>query len=280
MREKKRKKHIFILLTLFITAIAFFIFEDKHLVVSEYIYNSDKVGPELEGLKIVQISDLHNASFGKDNIRLINTINEQRPDIIVITGDLVDSNHTDIEKALNFAQEMAKKYPVYYITGNHEYWLSEDDRNEMLSGLSDMSVVILNDEAVTISIGNDSFNLVGLDNNSLQSDILTGIIAEHEEELNIVLAHEPQYINRYSKAGADLVLAGHVHGGQFRLPFVGGILAPEFGFFPQYDAGMYTENGTTMVVSRGIGNSVIPVRIYNFPEIVCIELNQLCREEQ
>lgn len=280
MREKKRKRHIFILLTLFITAIAFFIFEDKHLVVSEYIYISDKVGPELEGLKIVQISDLHNASFGKDNIRLINTINEQRPDIIVITGDLVDSNHTDIEKALNFAQEMAKKYPVYYITGNHEYWLSEDDRNEMLSGLSDMGVVILNDEAVTISIGNDSFNLVGLDNNSLQSDILTGIIAEHEEELNIVLAHEPQYINRYSKAGADLVLAGHVHGGQFRLPFVGGILAPEFGFFPQYDAGMYTENGTTMVVSRGIGNSVIPVRIYNFPEIVCIELNQLCREEQ
>lgn len=109
MREKKRKRHIFILLTLFIIAIAFFIFEDKHLVVSEYIYNSDKVGPELEGLKIVQISDLHNASFGKDNIRLINTINEQRPDIIVITGDLVDSNHTDIEKALNFAQEMAKK---------------------------------------------------------------------------------------------------------------------------------------------------------------------------
>ena len=268
------------MLTLFITAIAFFIFEDKHLVVSEYIYNSDKVGPELEGLKFVQISDLHNASFGKDNIRLINTINEQRPDIIVITGDLVDSNHTDIEKALNFAQEMAKKYPVYYITGNHEYWLSEYDRNEMLSGLSDMGVVILNDEAVTISIGNDSFNLVGLDNNSLQSDILTGIIAEHEEELNIVLAHEPQYINRYSKAGADLVLAGHVHGGQFRLPFVGGILAPEFGFFPQYDAGMYTENGTTMVVSRGIGNSVIPVRINDFPEIVCIELNQLCREEQ
>ena len=161
-----------------------------------------------------------------------------------------------------------------------------------MDGLIGAGVVILDDQVVEISRGDAKFRLVGLDDKSLADGTLEALLSDEsirndqaeqkeetadnedseKKEFTVVLAHEPQYLARYASSGVDLVLSGHAHGGQFRLPFVGGIVAPDQGFFPEYTAGEYYMDGTEMIVSRGLGNSVIPVRLFNYPEIVCVEL--------
>lgn len=270
---KKRIRFYIISACLIALILLFFRYENHHLVVTEYIYQSDKVKDDLKGYRIVQISDLHNAEFGYDNEKLINKINELKPDMIVVTGDIVDSNHTDIDIAISFVNQAAKIYPVYYVTGNHEYWLSKDDQTRLIHGIVQAGGIILDNENVDISVGNSNFCLIGLDENSLTSNTLKNMMEKIENSnLSVVLAHEPQYLSQYALTGCDLVLAGHAHGGQFVLPFLGAVVAPDQGFFPQYTSGKHQEKQTTMYISRGLGNSIIPVRLFNAPEIVCIEL--------
>ncbi len=272
-RNMKKQKYIKLAVTLsiVIVIILFCNFQNKHLETTHYTYEAEQLGADLEGYRIVQISDLHNAKFGKDNQKLVDRIRECEPDMIVLTGDLVDSNHTNVDRAVQFVDEIVKICPVYYVTGNHEYWLEKSEYDELMSGLADAGVVILDNQVVEISRGDAKLRLVGLDDRSL-SDGTLGMLLKDEREFTVVLAHEPQYLARYAGTGVDLVLSGHAHGGQFRLPFVGGIVAPDQGFLPEYTAGEYYMNGTEMIVSRGLGNSVIPVRLFNYPEIVCVEL--------
>lgn len=287
-RNTKKQKYIKLAVTLsiVIVIILFCNFQNKHLETTHYTYAAEQLGADLEGYRIVQISDLHNAKFGKNNQKLVDRIRECEPDMIVLTGDLVDSNHTNVDRAVQFVNEIVKICPVYYVTGNHEYWLEKSEYDELMSGLADAGVVILDNQVVEISRGDAKFRLVGLDDRSLSDGTLGTLLKDQagqkeetadnensgEKELTVVLAHEPQYLARYASAGVDLVLSGHAHGGQFRLPFVGGIVAPDQGFLPEYTAGEYYMNGTEMIVSRGLGNSVIPVRLFNYPEIVCVEL--------
>lgn len=270
-----------ITLSIVIVIILFCNFQNKHLETTHYTYAAEQLDADLEGYRIVQISDLHNAKFGKNNQKLVGRIRECEPDMIVLTGDLVDSNHTNVDRAVQFVDEIVKICPVYYVTGNHEYWLEKSEYDELMDGLIGAGVVILDDQVVEISMGDAKFRLVGLDDKSLADGTLGTLLNNthnvvHEDsderEFTVVLAHEPQYLARYASSGVDLVLSGHAHGGQFRLPFVGGIVAPDQGFLPKYTAGEYYMNGTEMIVSRGLGNSVIPVRLFNFPEIVCVEL--------
>lgn len=272
-RNTKKQKYIKLAITLsiVIVIILFCNFQNKHLETTHYTYAAEQLGADLEGYRIVQISDLHNAKFGKNNQKLVGRIRECEPDMIVLTGDLVDSNHTNVDRAVQFVDEIVKICPVYYVTGNHEYWLEKSEYDELMDGLIGAGVVILDDQVVEISRGNAKFRLVGLDDKSLADGTLEALLSD-EKVLTVVLAHEPQYLVRYASIGVDLVLSGHAHGGQFRLPFVGGIVAPDQGFLPKYTAGEYYMNGTEMIVSRGLGNSVIPVRLFNFPEIVCVEL--------
>ncbi len=255
-----------------IILIPFCLYQNKHLVITTYTYESEKLGEDLDGYRIVQISDLHNAAFGKENKKLLETIRSCSPDIIVITGDLVDSNHTNVERAVAFVKEAVKIAPVYYVTGNHEYWLDPSENEQMMQGILAAGAYDLDDEAVRIEKGDSSFLLVGLDDQHLSDETLKNLLQEQKNELSIVLAHEPQYLQNYANAGADLVLTGHAHGGQIRLPFVGGIVAPDQGFLPEYTSGQYNSTDTEMIVSRGLGNSIIPVRLFNYPEVVCVEL--------
>lgn len=272
-RNTKKQKYIklAIALSILIVIILFCNFQNKHLETTHYTYAAEKLGVDLDGYRIVQISDLHNAKFGKNNQKLVDRIRECEPDMIVLTGDLVDSNHTNVDRAVQFVDEIVKICPVYYVTGNHEYWLEAYEYDELMSGLTRAGAVILDDQVVEISRGDAKFRLVGLDDKSLADGTLEALLSD-EKEFTVVLAHEPQYLARYAGIGVDLVLSGHAHGGQFRLPFVGGIVAPDQGFLPEYTAGEYYMNGTEMIVSRGLGNSVIPVRLFNYPEIVCVEL--------
>lgn len=281
--RSNRKKYIksAIVLLIVIALLLFCNFQNKHLETTHYTYKAEQLGADLEGYRIVQISDLHNAKFGKNNQKLVDRIRECAPDMIVLTGDLADSNHTNVDRAIQFVDEIVKICPVYYVTGNHEYWLEKSEYDELMDGLIGAGVVILDDQVVEISRGDAKFRLVGLDDKSLADGTLGTLLnnaqnVAHEDsekkEFTVVLAHESQYLARYAGTGVDLVLSGHAHGGQFRLPFVGGIVAPDQGFLPEYTAGEYYMNGTEMIVSRGLGNSVIPVRLFNYPEIVCVEL--------
>lgn len=286
--RSNRKKYIksAIVLLIVIALLLFCNFQNKHLETTHYTYEAEQLGVDLDGYRIVQISDLHNAKFGKNNQKLVDRIRECAPDMIVLTGDIVDSNHTNVDRAVQFVDEIVKICPVYYVTGNHEYWLEASEYDELMSGLTGAGAVILDDQVVEISRGDAKFRLVGLDDRSLSDGTLGTLLndqagqkeetADNEnsekKEFTVVLAHEPQYLARYASAGVDLVLSGHAHGGQFRLPFVGGIVAPDQGFLPEYTAGEYYMDGTEMIVSRGLGNSVIPVRLFNYPEIVCVEL--------
>ena len=271
--RSNRKKYIksAIVLLIVITLLLFCNFQNKHLETTHYTYEAEQLGVDLDGYRIVQISDLHNAKFGKNNQKLVDRIRECAPDMIALTGDLVDSNHTNVDRAVQFVNEIVKICPVYYVTGNHEYWLDTSEYENLMDGVASAGVIILDNQVVEISRWDAKFRLVGLDDKSLADGTLEALLSD-EKELTVVLAHEPQYFARYAGTGVDLVLSGHAHGGQFRLPFVGGIVAPDQGFLPEYTAGEYYMNGTEMIVSRGLGNSVIPVRLFNYPEIVCVEL--------
>ncbi len=279
LMPKKLHKYIWIF-GICISLFVFFFWQNNALVTSLYIFESDRIGEAVDGYRIVQISDLHNKRFGREQNRLLENIKLCEPDMIVVTGDLVDSNHTNLGAAMEFIHGAVSIAPVYYVTGNHEKWLDEGTEAELLKQLKEEGVTCLDDEKEEIKTGQDSFLLLGLDDAHLMDDTLGLLVSDKaglpsaEDTFTVLLAHEPQNLLQYSNAGMDLVLSGHAHGGQVRLPFVGGIVAPDQGFFPEYTAGLYEKNGTSMIVSRGLGNSIIPVRIFNRPEIVCVELRK------
>ena len=272
MKQKKKKRLIIFTIT-FAILFAFFWYQNKHLTITYYTYTNGKITSEFDGYRIVQISDLHNASFGQDNQRLLTKIEALNPDMIVITGDVVDSNRTNINTAVTFVQNAARLCPVYYVTGNHENWLSGADKEKLIKGFTDADAVILSNSVIVIANGIERFALIGLNDENLSDGTLDSLASTLDSDrFWLLLAHEPQYLDDYSRSKVDLVLTGHAHGGQFRLPFIGGVVAPDQGLFPEYTEGIHQSGNTTMVISRGLGNSIIPVRLFNDPEIVCVDL--------
>ena len=233
-----------------------------------------------EGFKIAYVSDLHNAVFGRKNEKLLSLIRAAKPDIIAITGDLIDSRHTDIDSALAFVEAAAEIAPVYYVTGNHESRLDFDAIEPRLIAAG---ARVLRNEAEDIGRGGERIRLAGIDDPSF---IRTGGTAEERaaaelEQLGdgggtftVLLAHRPELVEVYAEYGAGLVLSGHAHGGQVRLPLLGGLYAPGQGLLPEYDSGLYSLGETQMVVSRGLGNSVAPLRVNNRPELVIVTLSR------
>lgn len=269
-----RKKVLIIIFTLIFLTV-FCLVNNKWLTVTDYSYSSDRLPQEFDGFKIVHISDLHNASFGKNNARLIDKIKQCEPDIIVITGDIADGNRPDIDVSVRFCEAAAEICPTYYVTGNHEYALDKDKFAELSKGIENSGAVFLQDETTQINIGESSLTLVGLNDNSLYREDLAKVMENVDpDSFTILLAHEPQEFEEYCVCSPDLIFCGHAHGGQVRLPFVGGLVAPDQGFFPKYTEGRFDQGQTTMYISRGLGNSVIPLRVFDLPEIVCVSFQK------
>ena len=202
----------------------------------------------------------------------------------MVTGDLIDSRQTDIDIALGFVRQAVEIAPVYYVSGNHESRVGEYER--LKAGLEEAGAVVLENRKVQIIREGESITLMGIDDPSFRADYLFGdaaSVARMEIEnqrgdfdgYTILLSHRPELFDLYVDTGMDLVFSGHAHGGQFRLPILGGLVAPNQGFFPQYDAGRFDEENTTMIVSRGVGNSIIPIRFNNRPEIVLVTLRSM-----
>ena len=276
-----KKKHIFVIkLMLLFILVVWTIWGNVTVGITRYTVTSNRLPHSFDGYKIAVVSDLHNAQFGNNNSQLVVKIKKEHPDIIAITGDLVDSNRTDIEIAIQLVSRLTEIAPCYYVTGNHEAWINEQYK-ELEKGLIAENVVILHDNVIQLTKGSETIQIAGQDDpyftntdTYIQESMLQTRINNMSlsNEYCILLSHRPEMFEAYVSEEFDLVLSGHAHGGQFRVPFIGGIIAPDQGLFPEFDAGKYSKNNTIMIVSRGIGNSIIPVRFNNRPEIVIVEL--------
>ncbi len=258
---------------------AFIFWCNNSLTVSNFSVSPESLPDGFDGFRIVQISDLHNKNF---NGRLTRKIQELNPDIIVITGDIIDSYHTRTRISVDFIEKIRSVAPIYYVTGNHESRI--DEYPGFKDEIKKIGVNVLENEIAFIERNGDEICLTGVDDitffgSSLMdesrnafSQKLDELNTRSGEKTNILLSHRPELFDLYAEAGYDLVFSGHAHGGQIRLPFVGGIFSPGQGLFPEYSEGIHKNGKTEMIVSRGLGNSLFPFRIFNRPEIIVCDL--------
>ena len=272
---------ILIIIVVLIAFFIFFIWQNNSIVVSNFDYKSSKVPKGFNKFKIVQISDLHNKVFGKKQFKLLEKVENLSPDIIIITGDMIDRRRYNLKKAMYFIDKAVKIAPIYYVSGNNEAW--SEKYFEVKERLINAGVYVIDDERIEVKKNNSVINILGLSDpafitSSYIDKTDTSKMEEHLmswsmiEGFKILLSHRPELFDLYSSNNINIVFSGHVHGGQIRIPFVGGLIGPNQGFFPKYDSGSYINDKTTMFVSRGLGNSLFPVRIFNRPEIISVTL--------
>lgn len=269
----KKKRTLIILAALavvLLTLIIWVIWSNVTLQLSTYTVNSEILPQNFDGFRIAHVSDLHNAEFGDGNEKLLKLLHESDPDIIAITGDIIDSARTDA--AVDFVKEAIKIAPCYYVTGNHEAAVSKEIFEKLEITFTELGVKIMRGSEAVIEQDGEYISLIGIDDPRFAEFPESIDEVSSFDGFKILLSHRPEFFDKYVDYGVDLVLSGHAHGGQFRLPGIGGLVAPGQGLFPEYDAGMFSKDRTTMIVSRGIGNSIIPVRFNNRPELVIVTL--------
>lgn len=282
--KTKGKKHrgrgcltVLIILALIAAAAAFLIKDSRDdLEISRYEVKSQKLPESFDGFKIVQLSDLHGAEFGENGMGLVEKVKELEPDIIALTGDFV-TDEGDLAAVEKLAARLVKLCPVYFISGNHEFGsgLAVKVRNI----LERAGVKYLSNEYLTISRGEDGILLGGVEDPLAYADMLSP--DELAQKMNdaapdafkILLGHRNYWMTEYPELPVDLIFCGHAHGGLIRIPGVGGLIGTDRRLFPDFDAGEYNNGRYTLIVSRGLGNSVSIPRIFNRPEIVCVELS-------
>ncbi len=260
-------------------ATVFLHWQNTSLQTKRYVYSSPHLPKGFKGLRIAHISDYHNTK--NMETRLFKAVSFESPDIIVITGDLFDSRKTDIGVGLSLAEKLAKIAPVYMVCGNHEARI--EDIEKIKKAIGDAGVKIIENMKITLERNGDVITLAGVadprfyrdgtnegDKGRFRQNLLS--FMADKNKFTILLSHRPEFIHTYRDADVDLAFTGHAHGGQFGIPFTDyGVFVPNQGIFPPYAAGMKTLDNTTVVISRGIGNSAFPFRLFNFPELVMVE---------
>lgn len=251
----------------------------------------EKIPAAFDGFVLCQVSDVHNEARGEGNAALLRALREAAPDLICITGDFLDSRRTDLDFALELAGQLAEIAPAVYVTGNHEARLK--DLSALEAGLAARGVQVLRDDWTPLARGGEEIALLGLDDPGFAAGEdwtlaegldqtqarLSALLAQAGDRFSLVLSHRPELLPAYAEAGADLVLSGHAHGGQVRLPGIGGLFAPGQGILPRLTSGVHARGETRLVVSRGLGNSAFPLRVFNPPEIVTVTLRAGAEEE-
>lgn len=260
---------------------AFCKWQNNGIVMTEMTYKNERLPKAFEGYRIVQISDLHNKAFGSGQEKLLAKIKGAHPDMIVVTGDLIDAYHTNMDVAMTLIDEAVQIAPIYYVSGNHEAWSGLYDTLKVQ--LEKRGVVVLDNQKAQISKEEAAIEVIGLaDPSVVNSDwfeyggktkALLDELTKGSNNFKILLSHRPELFDIYAGSSVDLVFSGHAHGGQVRLPFIGGLIAPDQGLFPKLTEGMHTSGHTSMVISRGLGNSIIPLRLFNRPELIVVTLS-------
>ena len=285
MNKKKLIKKIAFSLTALILVLStvFLLIGNFYVDVQQIHIFNDKIPESFHNYLIAHVSDYHNRTSSVVDKQILDSLKEEQPDIIVITGDLIDSKSTKVDVALEFTRKLCGIAPVYYVTGNHEsnVWRSDESEfNRLIDGLSDMGVTLLRNSSVKIqNESGDYFYLHGIDDpyfyggyeqDFQRTEILCNDLNINDEELNVLLAHHPETLSVYYKYNFDLVFSGHAHGGQITF-FGKAIMAPDQVTFPPYTEGLYKMVDTQLVLSRGIGYSMFPLRVFCNPHLIYAE---------
>lgn len=259
---------------------------NKAIEVSKRTVESVFLPENFNDFRIVQVSDLQSQKFGENQQDLIKEVRRAKPDIIVITGDLIDRNHTDFRLAMQAVEGLNDLAPVFYVNGNHELKVDQEKLKDFYEEMESMGVHILLDNNKKVKRGQEYINIAGLSEQTvlgikemtwelgedygreILAESVRLLLAETDESYTILLSHEPQYIKEYAAGKPNLVFCGHAHGGQFRLPNGQGLFSPGQGILPKLTEGVHVCEDTVMVISRGLGNSIFPFRLNNRPEIV------------
>ena len=271
----KNKKKIIIITII----IAFLLFAcDMRLKTVTYNIDSEKVDAKIT---IAFISDLHSDWYGKNQKNLIKAVEKANPDVVLLGGDIFD-DEKKYDNAEITLRELSERYTCYYVTGNHEYW-GKDVKN-ILDIVSSYNITILHGKCQTIELNGQKINICGVDDkdadiyiqeqDSIDEQLKYLDKVSNDEYFTILMSHRPELIDKYEQYNFDLVLSGHAHGGQWRIPFLlNGLYAPDQGLFPKYAGGQYNYEGGTMIVSRGLARESTPApRIFNRPELVIVEV--------
>ena len=279
--------------------IGFVYFSNNAVEISPYTIKSNHLPKALDGFKIVHLADLQSKAYGEGQKHLLKLIKNQEPDLIVFTGDLIDRRHYAKQPAIELMAGCHAIAPTAFVTGNHEIWHGSSE--PLKAELEALGILVLDNKSIRISKNNVSFTLTGIADRAafmnqadyetalnylydLPANGVTQVIAGSEKksnaelhsDFNILLSHRPELFSTYAQTGYDLTFSGHSHGGQIRLPFLGGLIAPNQGILPEYDGGHFSlesaRGDSQMLVSRGLGNSIFPLRVFNRPEIPVITL--------
>lgn len=274
-RKKRAKMIIYISIVIVVIMIVFW----NQPVYRNYTITSDKISNDFT---IVHLSDLHSTSYGKNQKRLIKKIDNAKPDVVVLTGDIVD-DLVDEENAYLLMRDLVTKYPLYYVDGNHEVW--HDETEKVYAEISKIGVTILDNMYETISVNGAEIILAGImdpsekkekakETNVINNLEETGIKTLESDLFTVLLTHRPEYFDLYEDYPIDLALAGHAHGGQVRIPFyINGLYAPDQGYRPDHAGGYYEQENYELIVSRGLSLNPRLPRVFNPPEVVVIQVN-------
>ena len=266
------------------------IISNQFIKTTKYIITDDKVPKAFDRFKIVQLSDLHSKEFGRNNSRLLKVIDKQSPDLVVLTGDMINTLDDNYNVFYKLATDLARDYTVIYIVGNHEQNLPEENLNAIIYYLKNIGIIVLDNDKIVLERSGEKINIYGLwFNLRYYRDLTNDQTKEYyfgQEQIDfilgdadknrysILLTHNPVYFATYSEWGANLTLAGHMHGGMIRIPFKGRLFSPEKELYPEYVAGLYENSGSKIIVNTGLGNGGLGFRFLNPPEITVITLDR------
>lgn len=274
---RRRKTAALLVLTALLAA-GFLLWGNCSLQTTETALVSPALPPAFDGLRIVELADLHGRVFGRDSRRLLAAVRRAEPDLICIDGDLFDE-HTDLAMLPPLLRGLCAIAPVYYVTGNHE-WRVPGLRG-ILAQMRACGVTVLQDDWRVLRRGEDALIVAGTDDpcgpaeRKTPAELIADIRAEAgEAAFLLLLAHRNDQLPQWSALGVQAVLAGHCHGGVVRLPFVGGLFGTDRWLFPAWDAGLYRQGETALYVSRGLGYTNVHFRLFNRPEVAVIVLRR------
>lgn len=270
-----KKKHLRILLPAAAAIAAAAAALNTRLTLRHYTVESAKVS---QSVRLVLLTDLHSCDYGEGQRELLDMVEEQHPDLVLLGGDILDDDPAlPEENAWTVIETLGRSYPTFYVTGNHEFWSGRAE--EMKARIAESGVTVLEGEGQTVVFQGQPIHICGIDDPAVGTDVWQAQLASAArgaagEGFSILLTHRPERTSAYEGQGFDLILAGHAHGGQWRIPFLlNGLLAPNQGFFPAFAGGRYELGESTLIVSRGLARESTRVpRIFNPPEVVVIDV--------
>lgn len=271
----------FIIILAFFIALLFLIYDSNfNLETEEIVIMAEGLDPEFDGFRVVHLSDIHGAQFGKGNSKMLNIIREARPDIIVITGDIIETNR-EIPDLPKLSADIAGIAPTYYVPGNHEY--SAERPGEIFQILRKAGITVLRNQSAMITRGGGEMMILGIDDPNGPADMMPmdevyKLAQRKTDSFILTISHRYDRFEEYAELGMPIVLTGHAHGGLIRLPFTEGIIGPGRVLLPKHTSGMHIKENTIMVTSRGIGNPGFLFRLFNRPHIPVVTLK--CAKEQ